>query len=1116
MNISAPFIRRPVATTLLTIGIALSGAIAYFLLPVSPLPQVDIPTISVSASLPGASPLNVANSVAEPLERHLGQIADVTEMTSSSSLGQTRISLQFSLNRDINGAARDVQAAINAARADLPTSLRSNPTYRKFNPADAPILILSLTSKTLTRGQLYDAASNVLQQRISQLPGIGQVQIGGSTLPAVRVELNPQALFKYGVGLEDVRAALASANANAPKGAIEEGGRHYQIYTNDQASHAEDYRPLIVAYRNGSAVRLSDVASVVDSVEDLRNAGFANSVPSVLAILTAEPGANIIATVDAVKSELPHLQAALTGDITLSTVMDRSVTIRASLRDTQITLLIAIALVTLVVLLFLGNIRATLAPGIAVPVSILGTFGCMYLFGYSLNMLSLMALTVATGFVVDDAIVVVENIERHIDAGMNAFEAALRGAREVGFTVFSITLSLIAVFTPILFMGGMIGRFFREFAMTLTVAISISLVISLTTTPMLCAQFMRRRVKKPKSSRGRRWNPLEGGFDWLHGAYGRSLTWSLRHPRLIMLLLLATVALNIQLYRIVPKGLFPQQDTGRLMGRLEADQSISFQNISQKLEEMIRITKEDPAIDTVVGFTGSSGGGGPGGSANSATLFASLKPVSVRGVSVDEVIARLRPKLGHVPGGRLYFQAAQDFRAGARQSSAQYQYTLAADDTAELYEWAEKLTQALQKRDRLKDVTSDQQVKSLQTNLVIDRDAASRLGLSMAQIDNTLYDAFGQRQVSTIFAAINQYHVVMEIDPRYTQRPSMLDEIYISTAGGAANGVATSNLPGGSVKKTAPAGESVTAAKAGEASLDSARNAAINALAASGKSSASAGAAVSTTKETMIPLSAIARFERANAPLSINHEGPFVTTTISYNLDPKDALSDAIAEIHAAEAEIHMPTTVHGLESGTSLVFADSFKSMPLLLLSAIVAIYIVLGILYESTIHPITILSTLPSAGVGALLGLMMFGIEFSIIAAIGVILLIGIVKKNAILMVDFAIDARRTRNATSYDAIYEACLLRFRPILMTTCAAILGALPLAISFGEGGEIRRPLGVAIVGGLIISQLLTLYTTPVVYLYMDRFSLWLKARRRALFLGRARPAGAAQGGVAAQ
>jgi multidrug efflux pump len=1099
MNISAPFIRRPVATTLLTLGIAIAGGIAFLLLPVAPLPQIDIPTVSVSATLPGASPETVANSVAQPLERHLGQIADVTEMTSSSSLGQTRITLQFGLNRNIDGAARDVQAAISAARADLPTSLRSNPTYRKVNPADAPILILSLTSKTLTRGQLYDAASNVLQQRISQLPGIGQVIVGGSTLPAVRVELNPQALFKYGIGLEDVRAALASANANAPKGAIEQGGRHFQIYTNDQASHAEDYRPLVIAYRNGSAVRLSDVAEVVDSVEDLRNAGFANGQPSVLAILTAEPGANIIETVDAVKAELPHLQAALSGDIVLGTAMDRSVTIRASLKDTERTLTIAVVLVTLVVFLFLGSWRATLAPSIAVPVSIVGTFGCMYLFGYSLNMLSLMALTVATGFVVDDAIVVVENIERHIEAGMGAIEAALLGAREVGFTVLSITLSLIAVFTPILFMGGLVGRFFREFSMTLTVAILISLVISLTTTPMLCAQFMRRRA--PSDGRPERKRLLQTAFERLLAAYGRSLSWALRHPRLIMLVLLSTVALNIELYRIIPKGLFPQQDTGRLIGRLEADQSISFQGVTRKLEEMLRIAKEDPAVDTVVGFTG--GGAGPGGSTNTATVFAALKPLNKRDVSVDEVIARLRPKLGHVPGGRLFFQAAQDFRAGGRSSSAQYQYTLAADDTTQLYDWAEKLTDALQKRGRLKDVTSDQQVKSLQTNLVIDRDAAARLGLTTAQIDNTLYDAFGQRQVSTLFAAINQYHVIMEIDPRYTQRPTMLDQIYISTAGGAANGAAQSNLPGGAVTRTTSAGETAAAAEAGSVSLDSARNAATNALAASGKSSASSGAAVSTTKETMIPLSAISRYERGNAPLSINHQGPFVTTTLSFNLDPKDSLSDAIAEIHAAEAEIHMPTSVHGMESGTSLVFAESFKSMPFLFLTAILAIYIVLGILYESTIHPITILSTLPSAGVGALLGLMMFHIEFSIISAIGVILLIGIVKKNAIMMVDFAIAAKRAHAATSRDAIFEACMLRFRPILMTTFAAILGAVPLAISFGEGGEIRRPLGVSIVGGLIISQLLTLFTTPVVYLYMDRFSLWLRAKQRALFPGRA-------------
>ncbi len=1096
MNISAPFIRRPVATILLTLGIALAGGIAFFLLPVAPLPQIDIPTVTVNATLPGASPETVANSVAEPLERHLGQIADVTEMTSQSSLGQTRITLQFGLNRNIDGAARDVQAGINAARADLPTSLRSNPTYRKVNPADAPILILALTSKTLTRGQLYDAASNVLQQRISQLNGIGQVIIGGSTLPAVRIELNPQALFKYGIGLEDVRAALASANANAPKGAIEQDERHFQIYTNDQASHAEDYKPLVVAYRNGAAVRLSDVADVVDSVEDLRNAGFANGEPSVLAILTAEPGANIIETVDEVKAELPHLEAALSGDIVLKLAMDRSTTIRASLKDTESTLLIAVTLVTVVVFFFLGNFRATIAPSIAVPVSIIGTFGCMYMFGYSLNMLSLMALTIATGFVVDDAIVVVENIERHIEAGMEITAAALLGAREVGFTVLSITLSLIAVFTPILFMGGLVGRFFREFAMTLTVAIVISLVISLTTTPMLCALFMRRQ----STDRGHAKQSLfQRALGHVHTAYGKALSWSLRHSFITLVVLFATVFLNFVLYgafptifKGIPKGLMPQQDTGRLIGRLEADQSISFQAVSQKLAEMVRIAKEDPAVASVVGFTGAGSGGG-GGSTNTATVFAALKPLAERGIGIDDVIARLRPKLGHVPGGRLTFQAAQDFRAGGRSSAAQYQYTLAADDTSELYDWADRLTQTLLQRGKIKDVTSDQQVKSLQTNLVIDRDTASRLGVTAAMIDNILYDAFGQRQVSTIFAAINQYHVVMEIDPRYTQRPEMLEQIYVSTAGGAANGVALSNLPGGAVTQKAAAG--AAAAAAGSASLDSARNAATNALAASGKSSASSGAAVSTAKETMVPLSAFAHFERGNAPLSINHQGPFVTTTISFNLAPTDALSDGIAEIKAAEAEIRMPASIHGGASGTALVFANSFKTLPLLFLTAIFAIYIVLGVLYESTIHPITIISTLPSAGVGALLGLWLFNIEFSIISAIGVILLIGIVKKNAIMMVDFAIVAKRDHAATSYDAIYEACMLRFRPILMTTFAAILGALPLALSFGEGGELRRPLGVSIVGGLIISQLLTLFTTPVVYLYLDRLSVWLNKRR---------------------
>ena len=1103
MNISAPFIRRPVATILLTLGIALSGALAFFQLPVAPLPDVQVPFVTVSATLPGASPETVATSVAQPLERHLGQIADVTEMTSTSSLGQTQIVMQFGLSRDIDGAARDVQAAINAARADLPAALRQNPTYRKVNPAEAPVLILSLTSKTLTRGQLYDAASNVLQQRISQLPGIGQVFIGGAALPAVRVELNPQALFNYGIGLEDVRAALASANANAPKGAIEQDAKHFQIYTNDQASHAEDYRPLVIAYRNGSPVRLSDVARVEDSVEDLRKAAFADGIPAVLAILYPEPGANIIQTVDAVNAELPYLQAALQGDITLRTVIDRSVSIRASLFDTEITLMIAVTLVTMVVFFFLGNARATLAPSIAVVVSIVGTFGAMYLLGFSLNLLSLMALTISTGFVVDDAIVVVENIERYLEAGMGGVDAALRCAKEVGFTVLSITMSLIAVFAPILFMGGLIGRFFREFSVTMAVAILISMVISLTTTPMLSALFMRR------SHGVKRQHLLEETFSRIQAAYGRALSHALRHP----LLTISTLPLSFflifllfgafpSLYKGVPKGLFPQEDTGRMMGTLEGDQSISFQSMKKKLTEMLAIVQADPAVKTVVGFTGATGG--PGAAVNTARVFAGLKPLSQRDVSVDQVIARLRGKLSHVPGGRLYFQAFSDYKFTGRQSSSQYQYTLYSDNTAELYEWAQKLTDALIQRGRLKDVVSNQKIKALETDLVIDRDTAARFGLNEAMIDNTIYDAFGQRQVSVIFSNINQYHVVMEIDPSYTQSSSMLDQIYVSTAGGAPNAVALTNLPAGAVTRKTPAG-GAGAAVAGAASLDSARNATTNALAASGNSSASAGAAVSTIKETMIPLSAVTSYRRANTALTINHEGPFVTTTISFNLDPKDSLSDGLAEIHAAEAQINMPASVRGGASGAALLFVGSASAFPLLVLAAIFSMYIVLGILYESLIHPITILSTLPSAGVGALLSLAIFNIELDLISGIGVILLIGLVKKNAIMLVDFAINAKRRRDVSSREAIYDACLLRLRPILMTTFAAMLGAMPLALSFGEGGEMRRPLGVSIIGGLIVSQMLTLFTTPVVYLYLDRFSLWTKARRVAWFGRRRNP-----------
>jgi multidrug efflux pump len=1097
VNFSGLFIARPVATMLLTIGIALAGVFAFFKLPISPLPQVDFPTISVQASLPGASPDTVATSVASPLERHLGQIADVTEMTSTSGVGQARVVLQFGLNRDINGAARDVQAAINAARADLPTSLRSNPTYRKVNPADAPVLILALTSKTLTRGQMYDAATNVLQQRLSQISGIGQVIIGGAALPAVRVELNPTALFKYGIGLEDVRAALASANANSPKGSIEPGDLHYQLYTNDQASHAADYKPLVIAYRNGNAVRLSDLADVQDSVENLRNAGLANGKPAVLVILFRQPGANIIETVDSVKTALPQLMAALPRDMDLLIASDRTTTIRSSLRDTELTLLISVVLVTLVVFLFLRSARATLIPAVAVPVSIIGTFGAMYLLGYSLDNLSLMALTVATGFVVDDAIVVLENISRHIEAGMPRMQAALQGAREVGFTVVSISLSLIAVFLPILLMGGIVGRLFREFAITLSLAILVSLAISLTTTPMMCALLLRPATK-PTGPRRRTL------FDRAQSLYGRTLTWSLRHSALVMLVLLITVGLNVVLYVIVPKGFFPEQDTGRMIGGLQADQSISFQAMQGKLGQLLDIVQHDPAVESVVGFTGSGGGGG-GGQTNTGMVFVALKNLGQR-PAIGQVIAGLRSKLSVVPGARLFLQPIQDIRVGGRQSNAAYQYTLQADNTAALYEWTPKLVAALEHDPVLRDVNSDQQQKGLETDLVIDRATASRLGVSASQIDNTLYDAFGQRQVSTIYSAQNQYHVVMEVAPRYWQSPETLKDLYVSTSGGNASGTEKTNATIGTVAST----KQNTTTTAANIASSSARNAATNALANTGKGSASSAAAVSTSKETMVPLAAFTTYASANTPLGVNHQGLFVAATISFNVAPGKSLSDATAAVDQAMRQIGMPASIHGGFQGSAQTFQASLDSEPILILTALAAVYIVLGVLYESYIHPITIISTLPSAGVGAVLALLLFNTEFSIIALIGVILLIGIVKKNAILMIDFALDAERTHGMTPHDAIFQACLLRFRPIMMTTSAAMLGALPLALSFGDGGELRRPLGIAIVGGLMVSQLLTLYTTPVLYLYLDRFRHFTRQHWRRAFPGLSATSGAAE------
>ncbi len=1102
MNISAPFISRRVATTLLTLGIAIGGFLGFSKLPVSPLPQVDFPTISVTATLPGASPNTVATSVAEPLERHLGQIADVSEMTSQSGIGQARITLQFDITRDIDGAARDVEAAINAARADLPTNLPNNPTYRKVNPADAPILILALTSKTLTRGQMYDAASNILAQRLSQLSGIGNVVIGGSTLPAVRVELNSQALYKYGIGLEDVRAALASANANSPKGTIDDGNLRYQIYTNDQANVAADYAPLVIAYRNGAAVRLSDIAEVQDSVQDVRNLGMSNGQPSVLLILFRQPNANIIETIDNVTAELPRLEAAMPADMNVTIAIDRSTTIRASLHDTELTLVMAIFLVTIVVYLFLRNIRATIIPSVAVPVSIVGTFGVMYLFGYSLDLLSLMALTISTGFVVDDAIVVLENVSRHMEDGMPPMEAAFRGAREVGFTVMSISFSLIAVFTPILLMGGILGRLFREFTVTLSVAILISLAISLTTTPMMCGLLLRPRSARERESEGH-----TGFFTHVRNFYGWSLGWALRHRALVLLIFIATICLNVELYIFVPKGFFPQQDTGRMVGSLQADQSISFQSMSQKLRQMMTIVQQDPAVQNVVGYTGVGSGGGYA-QINTGNVYVSLKPLSERKLSVDQVIARLRPKLSQVSGGRLYLAAVQDLRAGGRQSNAQYQYTLQSENVQDLYEWTPKLVDALEHSTVLTDVSSDQQQRGLETYVDIDRDTTARLGISPLQIDNTLYDAFGQRQVSVIYSAINQYHVVMEIDPRYTQYPDSLRDVYVSASGATPPGTSATNAAGGTVTPAKTNGTLATslavpsasgasrstatssATAATSANAIAARNAAINALANTGHGSTSAGAAVSTTQETMIPLAAVTHYRPSHTPLSVNHQGLFVASTMSFNLQPGKSLGEAAQEIDAAIARIHTPTSVRGTLAGTAQLFQQSLSKEPILILTAIAAVYILLGVLYESYVHPITILSTLPSAGVGALATLMVCRTEFDIIGLIAVILLIGIVKKNAIMMIDFAIEAKRARNLSSYDAIFEACLLRLRPILMTTSAAILGAIPLALSFGNGGEIRRPLGIAIVGGLVISQILTLYTTPVLYLYLDRLSEW--------------------------
>ena len=1024
MNISAPFIQRPVATTLLTIGVTLIGLVAFRFLPVASLPQVEFPTINVSATLPGGSPETMATSVAAPLEHQFTRIAGVTEMTSTSMLGSANITLQFDLSRDIDGAARDVQAAIMAARSELPTTLPNSPTYRKINPADAPILILSLTSDLVSRGRMYDVASSILQQKLSQIDGVGQVTVGGGSLPAIRVDLNPTALNSYGIGLGDVRRMLSRTNVNRPKGQLSDGKRTWEVRTNDQLQTVEDYLPLIVSYREGRAVRLSDIATVEQSVEDLRTSGVANGVPAVLIMINRQPGANIIETVDRVRALLPLLEASIPGSMTLKVVVDRTPVIRASLHDVERTLAISVGLVILVVFLFLRNVRATLIPCVAVPVSLISTFGVMYLFDYSLDNLSLMALTIATGFVVDDAIVVLENISRYREQGMDPMQAALRGAREITFTVLSMTISLVAVFLPILFMGGMMGRLFREFAVTLSVAILVSLVVSLTTTPMMCARLLKAETGR---THGRLYRISERVFDGLRGGYAGSLGWVLRHPRSMLVVTLATMAFSIYLYTIVPKGFFPQQDTGRMFGNIQAAQDISFQAMRQKLTEVVDIIKSDPAVDTVTGFSG----GGVSGNTNAGRMFISLKPLEERELSVDQVIARLRPKLAKVTGAPTVLQAIQDLRIGGRASSAQYQYTLQSVDLAELNAWAPKVERQLRTLPEITDVNSDQQDKGLQSLVVFDRSTASRLGLSPQLIDDTLYDAFGQRQVSIMYTPLNQYHVVMEVAPQYWQNPATLQEIYVRSPSGA-----------------------------------------------------------------QVPLSAVTRYEPTNTLLLVNHQGQFPGVTLSFNMAPGASLGDAVQAIDKATREMGLPAGVRGTFQGAAKAFQASVDNQPFLILAALVTVYIVLGILYESYIHPLTILSTLPSAGVGALLALLYFKTELSMIALIGIILLIGIVKKNAIMMVDFALEAERRDGTRPEEAIYQACLLRFRPILMTTMAALFGALPLALGTGVGSELRRPLGIAIVGGLLVSQLLTLYTTPVIYLYLDRLRLRFARLRR--------------------
>ena len=1086
MNISRLFITRPVATTLLSCGLALAGLVAYFLLPVAPMPQVDFPAIVVYANLPGASPATVATSVTTPLERRLSAIAGIDQMTSQSTEGRSQIVLIFSLRRNIHGAESDVEAAIQAARQDMPASLRSDPGYWAFNPAEAPILILALTSRTLPIGQVYDAASTIIQQKILQVPGVGNIDIGGSSLPAIRINLNPRQLFKYGIGLEDVRAAIAAANADSPKGALSFGGQRYQIYVNDRATKVSQYRRLVIAYRDGAPVRLGDVASISHGVENNRVLGLLDGQRAVLMIIRKQPDANVIQTVNRIKALLPGIRASIPRGIHLVVTHDRTGSIRTSLHDVEITLLLAVLLVVTVVLVMLRNPRAAIVPAIVVPLALIGTLAVIYLIGFSLNNFSMMALTVSTGFVVDDAIVVIENITRHIEAGEPRLRAALQGASEVGFTVLAMSVSLIAVFTPIILMGGLVGRVFRQFALTLAITVALSLLISLTTTPMLCGRLLRAHPKQ-----GRLFQAVERMFNHTRDFYDHTLGIALRHPRAVMFTLLGVVALNFYLFAIVPKSFFPQQSSGNLSGYLVAGQSTSFQAMQQKLRYVVNIIKRDPAVVHVVGFTG----GGWGGGSNTAHMFITLKPLADRRHTDAQVIARLRHKLTGFTGARLYLKTSGDIHSGGREGYGQYQYTLLSDHIGLLNTWAPKIEAALRKSKALSDVSSDHQVGGLDVKLHIDRALAARYGLNLSQIDNTLYDAFGQRLVSTIYQDMNQYHVVMEVNPKFWSSPATLKDLYVSTSGGALSGTEASM---GAANAFQFPGVTRTGA---------AQNFALNQIAAT-TGGASTGSAVSTQAETMVPLAAISTYGPGLTPLTINHQGPFVSTTFSFNLPVGEPLGIATSVIERTMRDMDVPVGVRGTFAGNALQFQKTASEEPILILAALATVYIVLGMLYESLAQPITILSTLPSSGVGAVLALLLFGEPFSLIALIGVILLIGVVLKNAIMMVDVALVAQREEGVDAARAIHEACLLRFRPIMMTTIAAMLGALPLALMTGQGSEMRRPLGIAVVGGLAISQILTLYTTPIVYVYLDRFRRWFVrtfTRRGALALAAGRP-----------